>query len=59
MVRVKICGITRVEDARLNDGLLTIDLLREVPEAMKPKTIASKTGTPLVAVEDKGAAQAA
>ncbi|MFN3677889.1 MAG: heat-shock protein, partial [Sphingomonas pseudosanguinis] len=40
-----------VEDARLNDGLLVIDLVREVPEAMKPKTIAIKTGQPLAAVE--------
>ena len=50
-----------VEDARLNDGLLVIDLVREVPEAMKPKTIAIKTGAPLAAVEDKtaDAAQAA
>jgi molecular chaperone IbpA len=28
-----------------------IDLVREVPEAMKPKTIAIKTGAPLAAVE--------
>ncbi len=29
-----------VVDAALNSGLLTINLVREVPEAMKPKTIA-------------------
>ena len=29
-----------VVDAALNNGLLTINLVREVPEAMKPKTIA-------------------
>lgn len=57
--RFELADFVRVEDARLNDGLLTIDLVREVPEAMKPKTIAIKTGTPLVAVEGKGAAQAA
>ena len=51
-----------VEDARLNDGLLVIELVRQVPEAMKPKTIAIKTGAPLAAVEnkaDEGTAQAA
>uniref|UniRef100_UPI0030D9833E Hsp20 family protein n=1 Tax=Pseudomonas sp. EL_65y_Pfl1_R83 TaxID=3088697 RepID=UPI0030D9833E len=56
--RFELADFVRVEDARLNDGLLTIDLVREVPEAMKPKTIAIKTGTPLEADEDKGAAQA-
>lgn len=29
-----------VKEARLSNGLLTIDLAREVPEAMKPKRIA-------------------
>jgi len=29
-----------VDGAQLNNGLLTISLVREVPEAMKPKTIA-------------------
>lgn len=49
-----------VEDARLNDGLLVIDLVREVPEAMKPKSIAIKTGAPLAAVESNAdAAKAA
>jgi len=30
----------RVDGARLADGLLTIDLVREVPDALKPRTIA-------------------
>ena len=47
-----------VEDARLNDGLLVIDLVREVPEAMKPKSIAIKTGAPLAAVENKSGDEA-
>ena len=50
--KFELADFVRVEDARLNDGLLTIDLLREVPEAMKPKTVAIKTGAPLAAVED-------
>ena len=41
--RFELADFVFVEDARLNDGLLVIDLVREVPEAMKPKTIAIKT----------------
>ncbi len=48
--RFELADFVRVDDARLNDGLLTIDLVREVPEAMKPKTIAIKTGAPLAAI---------
>ena len=51
--RFELADFVRVEDARLHDGLLVIDLVREVPEAMKPKTIAIKTGAPLAAVENK------
>lgn len=49
--RFELADFVRVDDARLNDGLLTIDLLREVPEAMKPKTIAIKSGAPLAVVD--------
>ena len=51
--RFELADFVRVEDARLTDGLLVIDLVREVPEAMKPKTIAIKTGAPLAAVENR------
>ncbi|MFT3975834.1 MAG: Hsp20 family protein [Sphingomonas bacterium] len=51
--RFELADFVFVEDARLNDGLLVIDLVREVPEAMKPKTIAIKMGAPLAAVEAK------
>ena len=37
--RFELADFVRVEKADLADGLLTIDLLREVPEAMKPKKI--------------------
>ena len=50
--RFELADFVFVQDARLNDGLLVIDLVREVPEAMKPKSIAIKTGAPLAAVED-------
>lgn len=38
--RFELADYVRVEGADLADGLLVIDLVREVPEAMKPKKIA-------------------
>lgn len=38
--RFELADYVRVADADLADGLLVIDLVREVPEAMKPKKIA-------------------
>ena len=38
--RFELADYVRVEDAKLADGLLAIDLVREIPEAMKPKKIA-------------------
>ena len=38
--RFELADFVRVERADLADGLLIIDLVREVPEAMKPKKIA-------------------
>lgn len=35
----------RVESARLENGLLHVDLVREIPEAMKPRKIAIQTGS--------------
>ena len=37
--RFELADFVRVDRADLADGLLTIDLVREVPEAMKPKKI--------------------
>ncbi|MGY6551925.1 MAG: Hsp20 family protein [Erythrobacter sp.] len=37
--RFELADFVRVDGADLADGLLTIDLVREVPEAMKPKKI--------------------
>ncbi len=52
----------RVESADLADGLLTIDLVREVPEATKPKKIAINGAARLTAVpvedDDKSASAA-
>jgi len=38
--RFELADYVRVENAELADGLLVIDLVREVPEAMRPKKIA-------------------
>ena len=43
----------RVRGAELRDGLLTISLVREIPEEMKPRRIA--IGTPSAQVSDDGA----
>ena len=49
--RFALADDVRVENADLADGLLTIDLVREVPEAMKPKKIAIGGQTRLEVVE--------
>jgi molecular chaperone IbpA len=48
--RFELADFVRVERADLADGLLVIDLVREVPEAMRPKKIAVGSST-LKAVE--------
>ena len=53
--RFELADFVRVERADLSDGLLTIDLVREVPEAMKPKKIHVGGQPTLQAVEDKQA----
>lgn len=55
--RFELADFVRVETADLADGLLTIDLVREVPEAMKPKKIQIGKQASLEAVR-KGANQA-
>jgi molecular chaperone IbpA len=51
--RFELADYVRVASADLADGLLVIDLVREVPEAMKPKKIAVNGTTPtLTAVPD-------
>ena len=49
--RFELADYVRVENADLADGLLTIDLVREVPEAVKPKKIAIGGQTRLEVVE--------
>ncbi|PKB25524.1 molecular chaperone IbpA [Novosphingobium kunmingense] len=50
--RFELADYVRVDNANLEDGLLTIDLVREVPEAMKPKKIAVGTQKTLSVVKD-------
>ena len=38
--RFELADFVRVDNAALADGLLTIDLVREIPEAMRPQKIA-------------------
>ena len=42
--RFELADFVRVTSAELRDGLLSIELVREIPEAMKPRTIDISTG---------------
>ena len=57
--RFELADFVRVENADLADGLLLIDLVREVPEAMKPKKVLIGGQKPLsvvdVAIDTKAA----
>ena len=39
----------KVDDARFNDGVLTIALVREIPEADRPQRIAINSGSKKIA----------
>ncbi len=55
--RFELADFVRVDNASLADGLLVIELVREVPEAMKPKKIAVNAGSqPAAAIEHRDAA---
>ncbi len=53
--RFELADFVRVESADLADGLLIIDLVREVPDAMKPRKIAVGGVGQLSAVPTPGA----
>ena len=57
--RFELADFVRVENAGLADGLLTIDLVREVPDAMKPRKIAIGGQKPFEIVKDEGEQNAA
>jgi molecular chaperone IbpA len=53
--RFELADFVRVESANLADGLLTIELVREVPEAMKPKKIAVNAASAPSAIDHREA----
>lgn len=55
--RFELADYVRVDKADLADGLLTIDLVREIPEAMKPKKI-QLAGQPKLEVVEQAEPQA-
>jgi molecular chaperone IbpA len=57
--RFELADYVRVEGADLADGLLVIDLVREVPDAMKPRKIAINGAPTLTAVPSAEATTAA
>ena len=48
-----LADYVQVKDAAFKDGLLTIDLAREIPEAMKPRRIAINGGSAPVQIDQK------
>jgi molecular chaperone IbpA len=51
-----LADYVQVKGASFQDGLLKIDLIREVPEAMKPRRIAINGGANKSSIEQKKAA---
>ena len=41
----------KVDNAWLDNGLLTVDLVRELPETLKPRSIEISRGTPKTIVD--------
>ena len=54
--RFELAEYIRVGGASLENGLLHVELVREVPEAVKPRSIKINRGTAPQAVENKAAA---
>lgn len=48
----------KVTDARIEDGLLFIDLVREIPEAMKPRKISINTPEMKTLIDEKSSVAA-
>ena len=57
--RFELADFVRVENASLEDGLLVIDLVREVPDAMKPRKITIGAPASLSVVEGEANSKAA
>jgi len=52
--RFELADFVRVTSAELRDGLLSIELVREIPEAMKPRRIDISTGDAAPEAEPAG-----
>ena len=48
----RLADHVKVADARIDNGLLHVDLVRELPEAMRPRQVAIKTGLSEALLED-------
>ncbi|MFN3856411.1 MAG: Hsp20 family protein [Caulobacter sp.] len=57
--RFQLADYVIVTDANLSDGLLSISLKRELPEALKPRTIQIGTAPSSTLIEGKGKSKAA
>jgi molecular chaperone IbpA len=57
--RFELADYVKVEGANLENGLLVVDLVREIPEAMKPKKIAIGGHSQLSVVESNETSEAA
>lgn len=53
--RFHLADHVKVTDAQLENGLLHVSLVREVPEAMKPRTIKVQTGGGTKTIDQKAA----
>ncbi len=54
--RFQLADHVRVEGAHLKDGLLHVDLVREIPEAMRPRRIEIGKSEPTPVIEGKAKA---
>ncbi len=54
--RFQLADHVRVEGAHMKDGLLHVDLVREIPEAMKPRRIEIGKSEPTPVIEGKAKA---
>ena len=52
--KFNLADFIEVTDATMNDGLLQISLIKEIPEAMKPKTIAISSAKNSLGHDSKG-----
>ena len=53
--RFELADFIKVTGAKLENGILNVELVREVPEAMRPRTIAIQGGNGKAKIENKAA----